>query len=690
MRCFGRFTVTVVALFVAFQTMVHAENTSITNTADDAPVVSEAALAAEPSAVVATDSGIVSGHARLLRGSFYYHYLNDDYLPALHALNQWRLQTPFVQSESRVMEAAIYLALGLQREAELAYLDVEQQGGVASGDAWFHLARRWMELSEWSKADDSITRALEQRLTLNDDYYQQALFIQSASRSNQDNLNAAKQPLALMENTGIWSGLARYNWMLAAMRLNANSRDLEKLVEEATFYLSEDNYETKALRDRILLVAGIYALDTGKNRRAEAYFKEISQDTAFTAPGLLHYGWALVEQWKYQQAMQPWRILQQKYNDFHPAVIESILGVPHALELLNATTQSLKTYEVVEGRLQRMLDQLETLNRASEIDAWLDQWLDQQAGQPWGWMRAELADMPDSDLTRLLQSMLDDNKFTTLTQQLYDMVRLNSELERQQQNLSLWQRTLKQRQQYLQRLQGDQKLVELQQRHQQLLRQVLSVQQRLAAEDDKVFAYASVQDQANIERLSAVVPRVERLQRAADPTRDLSQYKERWRRMRGLQLWKIYEEKPQRRWSTTQSFWQLRKDSEGLLEQLNNSQTALRWADSSWQGFPQRVAAGEQSVVRIQQQLDDLYRTQRAMMQQTVSEFLDQLSLRLTDYLAQTRLSIARLYDDALQNQVASGDYSAEPASTSAPTSTSTSTSISTTRNAATAGGSDE
>jgi hypothetical protein len=162
--------------------------------------------------------------------------------------------------------------------------------------------------------------------------------------------------------------------------------------------------------------------------------------------------------------------------------------------------------------------------------------------------------------------------------------------------------------------------------------------------------------------------------------------------MRGLQLWKIYEEKPQRRWSTTQSFWQLRKDSEGLLEQLNNSQTALRWADSSWQGFPQRVAAGEQSVLHIQQQLDDLYRTQRAMMQQTVSEFLDQLSLRLTDYLAQTRLSIARLYDDALQNQVARGDYSAEPApaSTSISKPTSTPTPISTTGNAVTAGGSDE
>lgn len=442
---------------------------------------------------------------RLLRGAFYFHYLNDDYQKALSALHQWRSFDGRVNAESHVMEAAILLILGLDGQAQAAYERVEASGGRASGDAWFHLARRWMDVGAWQKAESSINSALQQRLTLNDEYYQQALFIQATSRSHQDLVAEAKVALDSMTPGSVWAGLARYNWMLALIRSNANSRDLENFVEQTLFSLP-DTYEGKAIHDRMLLVAGIYALDSGKNRAAEAYFKEISLESAFTAPGLLHYGWSLVEQWKYQEAMQPWRILQQKYNDFHPAVVESILGVPHALELLNATTQSLKTYEVVEIKLQRMLTKLTELNQDAKIDAWLNQWLDQHEGQPWGWMRTELEDMPDSDMTRALQLMLDDRQFNQLTEQLYDLKRLADELAQQQRDLELWQQILKQRQQQLRSAGGAQRLMALEKRHRALVDEVLDMQQQLHAEDAKIFAFASTQDTKNIEHLSSVVP----------------------------------------------------------------------------------------------------------------------------------------------------------------------------------------
>lgn len=592
----------------------------------------------------------------LLRGAFYYHYLDDNYQQALNALRSWELAAGKTNSESKVMEAAILLALGLDRQAQELYSQVSIREVAGSGNAWFHLARRWLSVGEWQNAEASINKALKLRTSLNDEYYDQALFIQSASRSNLDMIAEAKMSLANMDTNSIWTGLARYNWMLALMRSNANSRDLEKLVEESTFYAPE-TFEGKALRDRILLVAGIYALDSGKNRSAEAYFKEISQDSAFTAPGLLHYGWALVEQWKYQEAMQPWRILQQKYNDFHPAVVESILGVPHALELLNATTQSLKTYEVVEIRLQRMLNKLEALNQDDAIDAWLAQWLEQQQDQQWGWMRAQLQDMPDSDMTRSLQLMLDDVEFNQLTANLHDLQQLTLELEKHQKELGLWQQILERRQSQLQQAGGKARLRAMEKRHQQLVRKILQMQQKLHAEDEKIFAYASKQDAKNIAHLSSVVPRVEYLQKINTPTRDLSVYKERWRRMRGLQLWTIYEEKPERRWNSNQAYWQLRKDSELLLEQLDNSREALVWADSSWKGFPLKVNTAQRNVSRLQQETKALAQQQQQKMRDMVHEFLNKLEIRLTDYLAQSRLSIARLYDDALQNNVAGGGY---------------------------------
>ncbi|WP_419810400.1 hypothetical protein [Bacterioplanoides sp.] len=614
---------------------------------------------------------------RLLRGAFYFSYLDEDYAAALHYLERWREQEGAVEGsstdltaagfalESQVMEAAIYLALGMEHRAQALYRQVEQSGSQASGDAWFHLARRWMELSRWQDAENSITRALTLSDSLNPEYLQQALFIQSSSRSHQDKI--AQSVLSeQMDSTGIWAGLARYNRILAGMRLNAKSRDLEKWIAVAVADLSSDDYETQSLRDRILLIAGIYALDAGKHRRAERYFKEISQNTVFTAPGLLHYGWTLVEQWKYQQAMQPWRILQQRFNNFHPAVMESILGVPHALELLNATTQSLKTYEVVEGRLQQMLSQLRAVNQRPVINDWMDNWLTQSpvsrvennatafgAGHPqWGWLNQTTADLPDHQLTRILQPVLDDARFNQRIAQLRDLQQLQQQLNQQNNQLQLWQAVVTERQQRLQKLGGEQLLQQLAQRQQQLLAQVQQMQQALNAEDDKVFAYASAADQKNIGHLAAVIPAVEYLQQVNDPTRDLQPYKERWRRVRGVQLWNIYQDQPQRRWQTQQSFWQLRKNSEQLSGQLANSHTALAWANSSWQGFPQQLSQARQQLAQQQQQVALLDQQQREQLAAQVQHYLTDLDGRLSDYLAQSRLSIARLYDDALQNYV--------------------------------------
>ena len=48
-----------------------------------------------------------------------------------------------------------------------------------------------------------------------------------------------------------------------------------------------------------------------------------------------------------------------------------------------------------------------------------------------------------------------------------------------------------------------------------------------------------------------------------------------------------------------------------------------------------------------------LQHNERQFLQQQISGYLDELTVRVTDYQAQARLSIARLYDDALQINVA-------------------------------------
>ena len=93
-----------------------------------------------------------------------------------------------------------------------------------------------------------------------------------------------------------------------------------------------------------------------------------------------------------------------------------------------------------------------------------------------------------------------------------------------------------------------------------------------------------------------------------------------------------------------------------MLEQLDNTRTALAWADSSWVGFPQRVARQQVALQQQEQQLQQLHKQQREQIIRRVSQHMAELDVRITDYLAQARLSVARLYDDSLQQQIAGGE----------------------------------
>jgi len=591
---------------------------------------------------------------RLKTGAFYYHYLDNDYQKALNYLGQINNMSAGSESKSEmaIMQAAIYLSMGLTRDAEAIYNSIGENN--VSADAWFYLARAWQRSADWIACENSIRKALsykEGNNPLSTEYSDEAYFLLISSLAEQDRLSEAENLLTAIPLKSVWAGYAKYNLIIAHIRLFSPTLKVDALVEEATYYLP-DSYEGRALRDRIFLVAGINALNNGKNAQAADLLKQISLDSAFTAPGLLQYGWALTEQFHYEEAMQPWRILQQKYQPFHPAVMESVLAVPHALELLNATTQSLKTYEMAEQRLQTMLTHLQQQNNPQLIRQWLNKWLAGQTDQ-WGMQNASDSDMPDDDFSATLQALLDNPEFINTIAQLHDLSAMRNALTEQQENMQQWQITLQRRQQALKSLDGQKRLLSLQRRQVSLTDKVQQLKTVLQQEDEKLFAYASVTDKKNIENLQPVVPEINYLQQISTPTRDLENYKERWRRVRGVQLWLIYENKPQRRWDVNVSYWKLQSLTAELMQQLNNTREALSWADSSWKGFPQQVTDAQKRISQLQTKVQQAWDIQYYALETIVADHLNALEQRITDYQAQARLSVARLYDDALQQQLA-------------------------------------
>jgi len=599
--------------------------------------------------------GVADGEElRLLRGNFYYSYLNGQYYRTLYYLDQWEKAEGAEgapELEAEVMRAAVYLALGLEEQAEAKFFAVAEQGGGASGDAWYFLAQRLLNNADYDGAEIAAINSLRADPALSPRYEQELRSILVSAVAQQNRIEEAKSALAGMLDKSIWTGYARYNLILAMIRQNHKSRDLEALIDEAVYYLPKDE-EGRSLRDRVLLLAGIAAMEREKHKLANRYFRDISLETVFSAPALLHYGWNLLAEWKYEDAIQPWRILQRMYDPYHPAVVESLLAVPHTLELVEAVNQSVLAYERIEDNLSVMVDELRSSNQPELLDAWLEEWRLTNAQQDWGWERQQLTDLQDSPVTRFTQGLLDDDAFVRQLAVLHDLDRIQADLADMQRTLALWDEVLVVRRQHLENLGGDALFDQMEERQMDVLRKVLAVQDKLLDEDETVFSYASESDKVRIERLRNVVGYVTSLQKIGTPTRDLAPYKERWRRMRGIQLWDIYEEQPQRKWDTERDHMKLRSETDSLFAQLEHTRTSLQWAESSWRGFPEQVQNIQARISATQALISTIQLQQADVLKQYASEYMDDLDRRLTLYLSQARLALARLYDDSLQKHV--------------------------------------
>jgi len=591
--------------------------------------------------------------SRLLRGNFYYSYLVGDYYRTLYYLKRWQTligseQTP--ETEAEVMRAAVYLSLGLEDQAEAIFYQVFSEGGTASGDAWYFLAQRLFSGGYYERAEQSARNALSAVPALSGRHQQELRYLLVSSISEQDRIEEATAAMAGLRDKNIWTGYARYNLILAMIRQNFNSRDLEAMIDEAIYYLPE-NEEGTALRDRILLIAGIAAMEREKHVMANRYFSDITLESVFTPPALLHYGWNLLAQWRYEDAIQPWRILQQLYDEYNPAVVESYLAVPHTLELIDAVNQSVLAYERVEESLSVMVQELRGINEQESLGNWLAAWREDNSAQNWGWQRQTLTDLPDSRVTHFAQALLNNEIFNEELARLHDLDRIRADLAKAYADLGLWENVLIERRQKLADLGGEELLDRLEDRQMDVLRSILAVQDRLLDEDETVFSYASRSDEARIERLRNVVPAVTHLQKIGTPTRDLAPYKERWRRMRGLQLWSIYEAQPQRKWDTERDHMILRSETDTLFRQLESTRTSLAWADSSWRGFPERVQVLKSRIAAADERVGQLQQAQEELLTEMARDHLTELDERLTLYLAQARLALARLYDDSLQQE---------------------------------------
>lgn len=616
------------------------------------PVADKSIFSALVSSPKADHSGVSAIDVELGKRVYFYKYLTDDYLAAI---TDPETEPSLAETEVLMTIPASFLNMGMDSYALSMIGDsaLVRRGGL--GNSWFMLAQRAAEQSNWEQAFDFSSRAMEATGLLDPDSYQENRYILATSLANQDLIVTAEATLVDMDRNDRWYFYALYNVMLAKMRGAVSLDDLSDLMRPVLKMDSLAGYD-RALRDRFLLTAGQYALDSKDYPNAVSYLRQVSNDGPFTADALLQYGWALSRQWLYDQALQPWRVLQDNFYHLDLSVLESLMATPYVAELMHGGVESLHVYEYAERHMTTAMRDIDALHNDELLSEWVNSWAGSEktkanAHRQSNWLESDPELVRTDDTARALRSLLNTPEFLTAQQQLLDLHKMSDWVVSQKDNVTRWQRDMNDvdADKYSDVISGLRiKLADLKAQKEKTKRWI-------ETEERTPFPYAT---EPELDTLRALDALNNETRAATIPIEGHEALNRKAGILFGLKTWNIAKQRPVRRWNTVKAYLQLGNQVNDLDEKLHNVMQLSQQINQHHNSSDAHIASFEQMIGQLDElkvQLDDLKNRQQTHVVILAGEHLDMLSSRLKDYLATTRLSIARLYDNELRSNTDSG-----------------------------------
>ncbi|MBB5211531.1 tetratricopeptide repeat protein [Microbulbifer hydrolyticus] len=599
-------------------------------------------------------------------GAALYHYFQGNTFDALSTLMVSDLRGGIAHhaDNADLIRGGISLAFGLERQAATLF---EKQLHKTAGKtnqqriarfreiAWLKLAELNYRHQNWDTAATQLHKsgAIHQStLTLN-------LSIRSGDLAQAQQLLAmADLPLAeqVLGHSNLAAALARQQQLPAAA---AEYRRAAALVEQQ---LDADE-ELRILRDKARIGAGYALALHGDFTGAAREFRGVRLDTPWSGDALLGLGWVSVNGGHHQQAVDALGYLINK-NPLSPQVQEALLALPYSYEELARPKLALQSYLHAEQQYQQALGDLEALQQASTH---LQFPLPAEDGpldlQRYGWLEdAETPALIRNNQHYLLQMMQSDRLQLQLSE-LRDLHQLSRVLERWQQRLPEFHNLIDEREQrriaFVQQhdsAQYDQQ-VQIAERELERLKTSLA---RIEADRDglAMLSAAGSEESEYLDILRGAEARYQRLGKAGKTSKYQQQI---LARARGILQWQAADQ-------YHENLWQKRKAIDTLEKQLTEAARRQRNVARIAAEAPQlNLLAGgvDEAGQRLAQQHTAVERASAAIQNQIRQDLQAALSAaqqRVAQYMAHTRLAIARIQDAAMQ-----GMYAAPAAPTESP-----------------------
>lgn len=611
--------------------------------------------------------------ADLRYGVALYHYYQQDYIPAISELMVADARNGIQGhgNNPELIAGGISLAFGMQNHAEQLFerlLKDEARPQAVRDAAWFYLGKLQYTRADWSDAAISFSRV--------SDKFSPAMLREM--HSLQINLQIKNKQLDELSVKNIeqqkleqWTPYALYN-LGAAHARNGDTKTAQAFFSELAGLSFDSDRQSRseylALRDKAHTALGYSLLQEKSYLGAIEEFRKVRLEGLESNQALLGYGWAAIAQEKYAEAIKPWQLLQQR-SLLYPAAQESLLALPFAYEKLNAPGDALREYENAE----KLLDQ--EINLVRDLRATLTQGElltlvgsrpvsdkelhEREKNSEPGTLTALITDDGQNWLklsgtsvikTRsiYLRELFAQNEFQAAVLDLRDLLKLQKLLQDWQPKLTAYSELLQQKQAWRQ------------QKEQQLAQQSLEQKQAQLQQDRDILAarieriktnsdYIALADTATRKDYAAVERSQQTLERMKAAGQDTSEYEDRLWMTRGILLWRAAQD-------FAPNLISLESDlarSDEALAQIKATRAKLASITTTGQDLQPLQARIAQQQIQVASQLQDTNKVidQRAeKLRSQVDKQLASHEKRLSRYLAQSHLAVARLYDTALKD----------------------------------------
>lgn len=618
-------------------------------------------------------------------GEVLFHFYQGDDFGAITRLLAARRQERLEHhaTEAELLLGGMYVSYGQQADAEAIFtrLLAQEPRPAARDRAWFFLAK----IAYQRQQPERAARALAQvGRELDPDLEAQRQLLASRLEMDAGRFDEAARLLERWRGADAYLDYARYNMGVALVRsgdvqrgtrwlkrIGAGQEDPQRagfwgslggltrvftpwrlLQREGAIETDLTYEEHEALADQANVALGFAFLQDGNADEAVRYLSRVDEGSPWAARARLGTGWAHAALGDYDEALTPWRALEQG-DPYDPAVQEAWLAVPYALGKLEDYPAAVSQYTAAIDTFSDEMQRIDRVAREAGTGGFLGELLASMESDDLGWFW-QLERLPDTEQTRYLYRLLADHSFQEALKNYRDLRLLSNNLQGWHDGVDAYRNMLEtrrtrfeERSQLMGEALASGRLEALDARAAALASRL----ERIRAEGD-ALGLASPEEQRQLQTLDEVGERLARLPQAAGKyTQTLAELRHRQRVLRGLLEWRLSQEYAARLWEQTRAHRELVAALAEAHARTDALVAAREETDERLARFAARVDAIVPRVATLRARIGGLQGDHGRYIAQLAEATLEARRQRLAAYLTEAQYALASVYDSAAHGE---------------------------------------